>query len=86
MEDVLFKTDGTEMNVQPKNERDYSLEELQKYVGGYIEIVHLFDKKRIMVVNEEGAINGMQLNLTASRFAIRPIFGDVLVCSSDRVK
>ena len=37
---TLYKTDGTIETIQPKNGETFSLAELQKYVGGYIEYVH----------------------------------------------
>lgn len=85
--DMIVKTDGTTMGVAPKNGSDYSLPELNKFVGGYIEIVRLPTRtKRILVVNEEGAINGMPLNPQATAMAGQPIYGDVLVCGTNRVK
>lgn len=38
------------------------LEDLQKAVGGYIEVTYPFDDTAALVVNEEGKLNGMQLN------------------------
>lgn len=39
-----------------------SLEELQAVVGGFIETAYYFDDPVILVVNDEGKINGMSLN------------------------
>lgn len=50
---ILIKTDGTENIVQPKNGRDFKLEEAQKYVDGYVEVVNLRNGT-ILIVNEEG--------------------------------
>lgn len=38
------------------------LEDLQKAVGGYIEVTYPFDEQVGIVMNEEGKINGMDLN------------------------
>ena len=38
------------------------LEDLQEAVGGFIEVTYPFDDTAALVVNEEGKINGMQLN------------------------
>ena len=38
------------------------LEDLQKAVGGYIEVVYPFEDPVGLIVNEEGKINGLQLN------------------------
>ena len=67
---------------------DFTLEELQKYVGGLIEIVRTKDGKP-MIINEEGKINDLPINQKAT--AIYPyneydfIIGDVLICQEDEI-
>ena len=75
----IYKTDGEIIPILPKNKKVFSLKELQDIVGGYIEIVYLNDG-RIMVVNEEGKINGLDYNLQGT-LAYRKdvIVGNVLV-------
>ena len=85
MESVIIKTDGERVVTEPKNGKDFQLEELQKIVGGYIEIVRL-SNSRIMVVNEEGLIYDLPYNAEASLEAMDVIVGDVLVCDSGKVK
>lgn len=85
MESVIIKTDGSRIVTNPKNGKDFQLDELQKIVGGYIEIVHL-PNGQIMVVNEEGLIHGLPYNADASIEAMDIIVGDVLVCDSEKVK
>ena len=70
----------------PKNGTDFSLEELQSIVGGYIEIVHLDDDEFIMVVNEEGRLLGLPSNRDASSIAWQPIVGTALLCRANEVK
>lgn len=41
--------------MQPANGSDFTLEEMQAIVGGYIELVEL-DGSTTMVVNEEGKL------------------------------
>ncbi len=57
---TLIKTDGTISSVHPKAGigKSFNLDELQGYVGGYIEIVYTADGK-LCVVNEEGRIIGL---------------------------
>jgi hypothetical protein len=91
--DILFTTDKTKAAVSPKNGRDYSLEELQGLVGGYIELVPIAE--RCMVVNEEGYYGG-KVNVFATEYAkkvgVREMFpngfvyGDVLVCGENEIK
>jgi hypothetical protein len=58
-----------------------SLEEMQGVVGGYIEAVHILDVPgKVMIVNEEGRLKHLPLNIKASTMARQEIVGDVLVC------
>ena len=86
----LIKASGEVETIKPKNGTDFSLEELQGYVGGYIEIVQLHKENtgNIMVVNEEGKINNLPINHIASvLYGLRDtIVGDVVVCKSNQVQ
>ena len=62
---TLLKTDGTKENVYPKNGKSFDLDELQGFVGGYIELVTL-NSRELMFINEEGKIHGLALNQEAS--------------------
>ena len=82
----IIYANGTTKDVAPKNGK----EELREIVGGYIEIVQPKDAKKIMVINEEGKLLGLELNLEATKyygqFPFDVIVGDVLYCDSDMVK
>lgn len=82
---TIYKTDGTEENIQPKNGKDFKLKELQPVVEGYIEIVRLRDG-RLMIVNEEGMLMKLPYNRIASQIARQPIVGNVLVCDEGQIK
>lgn len=90
MKAKIYKADGTITEVSPANGTDFQLEELQKIVGGYIEIVGLLDNE-IMVINEEGKLADLPVNEKATEFYIEAngfddyIVGDVLVCDSSMV-
>lgn len=73
--------------VTPANGSDFSLDELQGFVGGIIDIVTLRDGL-IMVVNDEYLFNGSPFNPAASALAGEAghVRGDVLVCPSDMVR
>ena len=43
-------------------EIDAGLSSMQSVVGGYIEALHYFDEPEVLVCNEEGKINGLELN------------------------
>lgn len=57
-----------------------TLEEAQREVGGYVELVMLEDRSQ-MLVNEEGLIYGLDINIEASILAKRRIVGNALVLS-----
>ena len=83
--------EGEMHEISPKNGKTFELKEVQDYVEGYIEIVHL-NKDLIMIINEEGKFN-KGFNVTATQIAyqynaIRDgdyICGDVVVCPSRRL-
>lgn len=90
MRPSIIKSDGTSADFMPKNGTDFTLEELQKAVGGYIQIVYI-SSTQIMVLNEDGKNEGLPYNHNASLiFAMAGIkdfaVGDVVVCGKEMVK
>ena len=75
-----IKTTGEVEDVNPQDSKAFSLQELQDFVGGYIELVQL-PTKETMVVNEEGRLRELPYNSVASSKAQRLIVGDVIVMS-----
>jgi hypothetical protein len=66
----IIKTDGQIVPVEPKNGKDFKLEELQRIVGGYIQLFYLANESgEVMVMNEEGKIEGLPLNEKATELA-----------------
>lgn len=92
-EATIIYPDGREEKVSPANGNDFSLEEVQKIVGGYIEVVGLSDGN-ILVLNEEGKLYGLAENPKATAIAHehKALFphdymvGNVLMCCSDMLK
>lgn len=84
---TIIKSTGETVEVQPKNNEYFSLEEMQEIVGGYIEFVYLPDDK-IMVVNEEGKIHNLPMNDVASVY-VAPydyIAGNALICKNNEIR
>lgn len=83
----IIKSSGEIIEVEPKNGKDFKLEEVKEIVDGWVELVYLPDG-RYMLVNEEGRIHKLPVNLEASKLLYdlsdivlgRFISGDVLVC------
>jgi len=82
---MIFFADGRSKPVSPANGSDFKLRELQKVVGGLIEVVYLPNNK-IMVANEEGLLMRLPPNRSATRLAGHPIVGDVVVMDSDMLR
>ena len=61
----IIKVDGTCIDIQPEDGKYLSLEQLQKAVGGYIEIVNVDDDK-ILIINEEGKLEDLPVNTMAT--------------------
>lgn len=92
MASFIAKTNGNNEVVQPLNGTDFKLAELQKIVGGYVEIVQL-NEHLIMVVNEEGKLHGLPINpfatLIYQAYTLNNddvIVGDALICETEQVK
>lgn len=81
--------DGRLKKVDPANGTDFSLNELNEIVDGYIEVLHIGDK--LLVCNEEGKLNNLSYNAKATRLinaaGIKDyIVGNVLFCDKDKIK
>jgi hypothetical protein len=62
---ILLKVDGSYEEVLPKDNQSFTLEELQEYVGGYIERIDMFDG-HAMYVDEEGRLKNSPTNILAT--------------------
>ena len=71
MQSVIFMASGSIKMVDPANGKDFSLEELNEIVDGYIEILHIGDK--LLVCNEEGKLQNLQYNATATCLRIEMV-------------
>ena len=83
-----IKANGEIIDVEPKNGKDFGLDELQSFVGGYIEIVETSDF-RLIVVDEEGKLKRKLYNHYATMMYGKQndvIVGDVLVCEPNQIK
>lgn len=85
----IIYTNGLVQEINPENKRNFTLEEMQKIVHGYIEVLHL-PKSRLMILNEDGKFEGLPVNILATREILSHgyndvIVGDVLICNSDEV-
>lgn len=85
---LWIKTNGAPQTVAPANGKHFTLEEMQTFVGGYIEALELNDGT-VMYLNEEGKLNELPYNLVADQIAHQltgiawtdGIVGDVLIAT-----
>lgn len=71
----IFRADGSVEDMPKKP----TLAQLQKAVGGYIEMVRIPDSAQYLYVNEEGRVHGLPPNLQATALALQNIVGDVVL-------
>ena len=87
----VYYVDGVVEDIQPKNGKDFKLEELRDIVEGWIEILYLNDG-RLMVINEEGKLEGLDLNVNATNIYMESfenndiIVGNALVCDKNEIE
>lgn len=90
---VIYKTNGERVGIDPANGKNFSLEEMQKAVGGYVQILRmdLDGIPRILICNEEGKLEGLPVNdtvtaLVRSAGGFDEIVGDVLICLPEQLR
>jgi|TARA_R110001583_G_scaffold16234_5_gene66150 hypothetical protein len=81
---MVIRANGEEESVNPDEGGEFSLKELQGYVSGYIELVHLISGK-ILVVDEDGLSKGLKPNMRASVLARQPIVGDCILINGNQI-
>jgi hypothetical protein len=90
---ILFKTSGMMLDATPKNGKTYTLKEMQSMVNGLIQVIDLSPAvNALMVMNEEGKLLELPLNVNATRI-FRMAFegtddfvvGDVLICKKNQM-
>ncbi len=83
---TLIHADGRIEEVRPKNGKEFTLTELQGYVGGYIELVR--HGKQNIFCDEDGKLKDKPVNVVASHMypLVGDFFvGDVIVCEKGEV-
>lgn len=62
---TYIKVDGTEEVVEPADDKEFTLRELQAFVGGYVQMVEFPDGTEIWV-HEEGKLLNFPINRKAT--------------------
>jgi hypothetical protein len=79
---LILKTDGSNEVITSKK---LSLEQLQKIVGGYIEIVKIPYSKNFLIINEEGIMYNLPVNNEATKLFKQQIVGNVVMCTKSEI-
>jgi hypothetical protein len=89
---ILFTVEGLVVPVTPNNGTDFQLEELSELVGGYIEEVPLRKTGGSLVMNEEGKLMDLPINLLATQLWEKNygrtdiIVGNALFCLNGEIR
>lgn len=88
----LIGTNGEVSEIAPENGTDFQLDELKRFVEGYIEIVNL-NTEQLLIVNEEGKFskesNRIATEIAWRNGAIYPtdyICGNAVICPMNMVR
>lgn len=73
---TLYRANGTSTVVHPAGKK-WTLDELQKLVGGYIELMPGMKRLR-MLMNEDGKLQQLPKNYAATELVHRELSGQVL--------
>lgn len=92
----ILKTDGTEIEVMPKDGKHFTLQELYAIIGTndpMVEVVPLLSKGEILVAHENGIAMDLPPNDNATMYCAvdvilgpQGIVGDVLICQDNMIE
>src|SRR5215475_7933873 len=83
---LLLRADGSQAVLAYPADMQGRLTALQQAVGGYIEVVTIPDEPHLLlVVNEDGRLQELPANVTASQLAGQLIVGDVVLIPRELV-
>lgn len=85
---TFIRADGITQKVKPKDGKSFSLDELQKFVGGFIEIVPTKKAGKVLVIDDEGKLKtGAKRNALATELydGFSAIVGNALLVDEDLI-
>lgn len=91
-EATLFTEDGDVADVEPTDGDYFTLEELQRLIGGLIETKYLMSQDKYLIFHEEGKLLDLPLNDLATAIYQREygpvdvIVGPALLCSKEYLR
>jgi len=89
MKAEIIKANGDREFTEPQNKKNFTLNELQGFVGGYIEITETNDN-RLMIISEEGKLRKLPTNGLATalyKYGKKDVIvGDVVVINKNQIR
>lgn len=88
---TLIKVDGSESEQKPANGKSFTLEELQRFVGGYIQELRM-PSGSFLLFDEEGKMKNKPINGRATLIGRTCgtahddcVVGDALICTASEL-
>lgn len=88
----LVKADGQVLDICPANGTNFRLQEVQKLVDGYVELVTA-DKDTFFLMDEEGKLKTKPINHVATKmladkigFNQHLLVGDIVICNQSEFR
>ena len=84
---TLYRANGTPTPIKPKKGKRFTVGELQKLVGGYVELIPI--PGHYLAVNEDGKLLDLNYNSNATRlvhqFGYGYVVGDAVYCDAEQI-
>jgi len=78
----ILRANGDKEDIEYEGPKEkLSLEQIQKTIDGYFEVISVPNCHNILLVDEEGCLKDKPINVLASTLAQREIVGDVILCT-----
>lgn len=78
----IFRANGNREDIEYEGPNEtLTIDQLQKVIDGYVEVIKVPNSHNILIVDEEGRFKDKPINVTASKLAQREIVGDVVLCT-----
>jgi len=78
---IILNIDNTRSDIKPEGSKnELTLNQIQKIIGGYAESVRVPNSHNFLLVDEDGLMKRLTINIEASNLAQRPIVGPAILC------
>ena len=78
---ILIRSSGETRGIRPLNGTDFTLKELQGYVGGSIQMIWV-NENMCMILNDEGKLLKFAPNIVATELASGVLYPGDFICGN----